>query len=58
MFRIRISSVTPTGDPNTYKFVISISKSLVPHTRDVNKHKFVIRISMYAKLLYDNMYMY
>ena len=46
------------GDPNTYKFVISISKSSVLHTRDVNKHKFVMRISMYAKLLYDNKYMY
>ena len=40
------------------RFVISISKSSVPHTRDVNKHKFVIRISMYAKLLDVNKYMY
>ena len=48
----------PTGDKYKYKFVISISKSSVPHTRDVNKHKFIIRISMYAKLLYDNKYMY
>ena len=51
-------SMCPTEDKYKYKFVIGISKSLVPHTRDVNKHKFVIRISMYAKLLYDNKYMY
>ena len=29
-FRIRISSVTPTGDPNKHKSVISISTCISP----------------------------
>ena len=42
-FRIRISSVTPTGVLNKHKSVISIS-SVTP-TGVLNKHKSIISIS-------------
>ena len=41
-FYTSISSVTPTGDLNKYKFVISTSMC---STRDLNKYEFTISTS-------------
>ena len=51
-FGIKISPVTPTGDLNKHKVVISTSMS---HMGDPNKLKSVIRISNCISSLYDCM---
>ena len=50
--RTSISSVTPTGDLNKYKSVISTS--MCP-TRDLNKYKSTISTSICISLLYEFM---
>ena len=49
-FRIRISSITPTGDLNKHKVAISTSKS---HMGDPYKHKSIRSISNYISALYE-----
>ena len=51
-FCTSISSITPTGDLNKYKSVISTSMCL---TGDLNKYEYVISTSRCISLLYEFM---